>query len=115
MSSPAAANSGASFVVINPSGNRTRAVIEPLPFTVGRQADNQLVLRDSRISRQHVRISKNENGYVLEDLNSRHGVFVNGTQVKRHELKNSDSIEFGVQDSYRMIFMVEDDEIHKLI
>lgn len=115
MSSPAGAATGASFVVINPSGNRTRAVIEPLPFTVGRQADNQLVLRDSRISRQHARITKDGSSYLLEDLNSRHGVFVNGTQVTRHELKNADSIEFGVQDSYRIIFMLEDDEIHKLI
>jgi len=115
MSSPASAPTGASFVVINPSGNRTRAVIEPTPYTIGRQADNQLVLRDSRISRQHVRVHKVGTTYTLEDLNSRHGVFVNGTQVAKHELKNSDSIEFGVQDSYRLIFMVEDDEIHKLI
>ena len=115
MSSPAGAMTGASFVVINPSGNRTRAVIEPVPFTIGRQADNQLVLRDSRISRQHVRITKDKHLYLLEDLNSRHGVFVNGAQVKRHELRNADSIEFGVQDSYRIVFMVEDDEIHKLI
>ena len=115
MSSLPAANAGASFVVINPSGNRTRAVIEPVPFTVGRQADNQLVLRDSRISRQHARITRDGNAYLLQDLNSRHGLFVNGTQVKRHELRNADSIEFGVQDSYRIIFMVENDEILKLI
>jgi sigma-B regulation protein RsbU (phosphoserine phosphatase) len=115
MSSPAGAPTGASFVVINPSGNRTRAVIEPLPFIIGRQADCQLVLRDSRVSRQHVRILKEGDSYILEDLNSRHGVLINGAQVKRHELKNSDSVEFGVQDSYRLIFMVEDDEIHKLI
>ncbi len=115
MSSPASAQTGASFVVINPSGNRTRAVIEPVPFTIGRQADNQLVLRDSRVSRQHVRITKEGSSYFLNDLTSRHGTFVNGSQVQRHELKNSDSIEFGVQDSYRLIFMVEDDEIHKLI
>ncbi len=115
MSSPAGAPAGASFVVVNPSGNRTRAVIEPLPFLIGRQADCQLVLRDSRVSRQHVRIVKDGDAYLLEDLNSRHGVFVNGTQVKRYELKSSDSVEFGVQDSYRLIFMVDDDEIHKLI
>ena len=115
MSSPASAPTGASFVVINPSGNRTRAVIEPLPFLVGRQADCQLVLRDSRVSRQHARIVREGENYVVEDLNSRHGIFVNGTQVKRYELNNSDSVEFGVQDSYRLIFMVEDDEIHKLI
>ena len=40
MSSPVSAPTGASFVVINPSGNRTRAVIEPTPYTIGRQADS---------------------------------------------------------------------------
>ena len=46
----------ATLVVINPSGNRSRIPLEPLPFAIGRHADNHLVLRDNRASRNHARI-----------------------------------------------------------
>ena len=38
------------LAVINPSGNRNRVLLEPLPFLIGRQGDNHLVLRDNRAS-----------------------------------------------------------------
>src|SRR6202795_3051931 len=74
------------LAVINPSGNRTRMPLEPLPFTIGRQGDNNLVLRDNRASRAHARIVAENGDYYVEDLDSRHGVFVNGHRVKRHKL-----------------------------
>ena len=37
---------------------------------------------------------------MIEDLNSRHGTWVNGERIARHVLRNSDRIEFGVRDSY---------------
>ena len=46
----------AALVVINPSGNRTRRALDTLPFLIGRQGDNHLVLRDNRASRNHARI-----------------------------------------------------------
>ena len=60
--------------------------------------------------------SSTENGdYLIEDLNSRHGVFVNGQRVKRHKLNDADRIDFGFQDSYRLVFTLEDDEIHRFL
>ena len=46
----------AALVVLHPSGQRTRTAIETLPFLIGRQPDNHLVLRDNRASRTHARI-----------------------------------------------------------
>ncbi len=103
------------LVVISPSGNRSRIPIEPLPFAIGRQADNHLVLRDNRASRSHARLFKDGEDYYVEDLNSRHGVFVNGEKITRHKLLNSDRIDFGFQDSYKLIFTLEEDEIHRLL
>ncbi len=51
----------AGLLVLSPSGQRTRVRIEPLPFQLGRHADNHLVLRDNRASRNHARIIA-ENG-----------------------------------------------------
>jgi phosphoserine phosphatase RsbU/P len=103
------------LAVINPSGNRSRIPLEPLPFTIGRQGDNNLVLRDNRASRAHARIVGENGDYFIEDLNSRHGVFVNGQKVKRHKLTDADRIDFGFQDSYRLVFTLEDDEIRRFM
>src|SRR5437868_13956171 len=89
-----------SLVVVDPSGRRSTVVINSFPFRIGRQADNQLVLRDTRASRVHNRIVQENGAYWLEDLNSRHGTFVNGEKIERRKLENSDRIEFGTTDSY---------------
>jgi len=102
-------------VVINPSGNRSRMPLDPLPFMIGRQGDNHLVLRDNRASRSHARIVADNGEHYIEDLNSRHGVFVNGQRVTRHKLSDRDRVDFGFQDSYRLVFTLEEDELHKFM
>ncbi len=106
---------GAGLVVVNPSGNRSRVRLETVPFVIGRQAGNQLVLRDNRVSRTHAQIVLEDGALVIEDLNSRHGVIVNGERVRRRKLANSDRIEFGIVDSYKLIFMLREDEIHRIL
>ena len=101
--------------VINPSGNRTRIPLAQLPFQIGRQGDSQLVLRDNRISRTHARVVTENGDYFIEDLNSRQGVYVNGQRVKRQKLSGSDRIDFGLPDSYRLVFTFEPDEIHRFL
>ena len=54
-------------------GNQREIEISRTPFNLGRQGDNDLVLLDTRISRRHARIIKDNEGYLLEDAGSRHG------------------------------------------
>jgi len=84
-------------------------------FTIGRQSDNDLVLFESRISRRHVRISKTPQGYLLEDVGSRHGTYVNGTLVTSCLLKSGDQISLGVADTYALSFLVEEAELPGLL
>lgn len=115
---PASAMAGlppAALVILHPSGQRTRSAIETLPFLIGRQPDNQLVLRDNRASRTHARIVAENGHYVIEDLASRHGTFVNGERVKRHVLHNSDRIDLGVPESYQITFTLEAGEINRIL
>ena len=105
----------ASLVVIDPNGHRARAPLDPLPFQIGRQPENNLIIRDSRVSRTHARIVAEAGEYWLEDCGSRHGTYVNGQRVKRHLLRNSDKIEFGAQDSYQLIFALEGAELKRLM
>ena len=101
--------------VLNPSGQRTRVLLEPLPFMIGRHADNHLVLRDNRASRSHARIVAENGAYIIEDLNSRHGTWVNGEQIARHVLRNSDRIDLGVRESYQLTFALEPGEINRIL
>ena len=105
----------ASLLILHPSGQRTKVQIQPLPFLIGRHADNHLVLRDNRASRSHARIIAEDGSYVVEDLNSRHGTWINGEQVGRHVLRNSDRIDFGVRESYQLTFSLEHGEISRII
>jgi serine phosphatase RsbU (regulator of sigma subunit) len=116
---PAAAASPAaepaSLIVTDPGGHRTRVPIAPLPFLIGRQPQSNLILRDSRVSRTHARIVFEHGGYVLEDTGSRHGIFVNGQRIERQPLANSDRIDFGAQDSYQLLFMMDGAELRRLM
>jgi phosphoserine phosphatase RsbU/P len=94
----------ARLLVTDPSGNRTGVPLEALPFTIGRQPDSGLVVRDSRASRNHARIVGQDADYVLEDCESRHGTLVNGERVGRCRLRDGDRIEFGFPDSYQIVF-----------
>lgn len=105
----------ATLLVLSPSGQRTRVALEPLPFLLGRQPDNNLVLRDNRASRQHARIVAENGAYVIEDLNSRHGTWVNGERIARHVLRNSDRIEFGVRESFQLTFSLDHGEINRIL
>ncbi len=59
---------------------------------VGRAADsNDVVLDDGQVSRRHASIRRNGQEFMLIDLNSANGTFINGQRVKEHLLRNGDS------------------------
>jgi phosphoserine phosphatase RsbU/P len=103
------------LVVIEPNGVRREMALTSSPFRIGRQAGNELTLRDSRISRQQAQILSENGSWILEDLGSRHGTFVNGEKVLRHELQPKDKIDFGMSDSYRLVFIGEGATIEELV
>src|SRR5256885_7460221 len=105
----------ASLIVVDPSGRRSTVPIETLPFRIGRQADNELVMRDNRASRVHARIVVEHEDYWIEDQNSRHGTFVNGARIQRHKLKDADRIEFGSAESYELVFTAPNGQVTRLI
>src|SRR5260370_38637367 len=101
---PHEAVKSASLVVVDPSGHRSTVMINAQPFRIGRQAGNQVVMRDNRASRVHAEIVLEQGEYWIEDLKSRHGTFVNGAKIQGHKLKEEDRLDFG-PDSYQWIFL----------
>ncbi len=70
-------------------------------ITIGRRADNHLIIDDPRISRTHAQIRATRGRYVLFDLNSTGGTFVNGQRVSHQTLKPGDVISLA---GYAMIY-----------
>ncbi|NJL46992.1 MAG: adenylate/guanylate cyclase domain-containing protein [Leptolyngbyaceae cyanobacterium SM2_5_2] len=79
------------------SGNRHLPLLGIHCWTVGRSDDNNLVLPDRWISRNHAMLQGMENGeFYLIDLGSRNGTFVNGRRVSVPViLRDGDLITFG--------------------
>lgn len=50
-------------------------------YTIGREAGNDIIINDAQVSRHHARLTLQGNAYVLEDLGSTNGTFVNGRRV----------------------------------
>lgn len=68
-------------------------------FAVGRNATCQLSLDDPLVSRRHALLTVSEEGVVIEDLQSRNGVLVNGRRIQgRVELQVGDRILIGAQE-----------------
>jgi hypothetical protein len=63
--------------------------------SIGRGLNNDVVLDDPAVSSQHCRIRPEPEGFVLHDLNSTNGTFVNDRRVTRHVLSEGDQIRIG--------------------
>lgn len=77
-------------------GNKTVVNLVRDEYSVGRAEDNTVRLTERNISRHHGRIFKQDSGWVLEDLASYNGCFVNGMRVgEPQHLEHGDLLQVG--------------------
>lgn len=77
-------------------GKRWIIPIDPLPFTIGRHADNHLVISAKSISRNHAEIFIKESGLWIRDLDSKNGTHVNRQRIDHPtRLHAADVVHFG--------------------
>jgi NADH dehydrogenase len=62
---------------------------------LGRDADNHIVVNDERVSRFHAVLKREDKGYVLEDIGTLNGTYVNDQRIQRRVLEEGDSIRLG--------------------
>jgi pSer/pThr/pTyr-binding forkhead associated (FHA) protein len=61
--------------------------------TIGRDSANDVIIDHPLASRRHARLERDENGYIVRDLESTNGTYVNGERVDGvRQLHNQDSI-----------------------
>jgi len=85
----------ASLFVIQGRDQGTRFQLEESVHTVGRTQNNSVRLHDTEVSRAHAELLRRGDCYVLRDLKSSNGTYVNGRPATEHELVSGDQLQFG--------------------
>jgi FHA domain len=77
-------------------------------LTIGRRSDNDVVIENLAVSGHHAKIDCVGDGFVLIDLQSKNGSFVNDQLVSSHWLKDGDVINIG---KHHLLFSVQQGEL----
>jgi pSer/pThr/pTyr-binding forkhead associated (FHA) protein len=77
-------------------GKAQRVLVNSDNFFIGRHSDNNLFIPNNKLSRQHAKIEKFPEGYVIIDYRSSNGTFLNGEKlIDPKEIRNGDRIDLG--------------------
>ena len=71
--------------------------------TVGRGQESSIFLDDVTVSRKHAEITRERSGYMIRDIGSLNGTYVNRVRVDAVDLRNGDEIQVG---KYRFRFVI---------
>lgn len=78
--------------------------------SIGRTIDNDIQIDNPGVSGLHAQIVLRDDGYHLEDLDSKNGVFINGQQIQRQLLEFGDSIQIFKHRLKFVAFIPEDEQ-----
>lgn len=97
--------------VNDPLGRRV-VVIDKSVFRIGRRSESDFRSQATDVSREHAEIVRLDGGqFVLKDLGSRGGTFVNDEQITERPLRHRDKIRLGRTGAAELVFLVgEGDE-----
>lgn len=74
----------------------TKFRVEQDCVRLGRAPENDLVIEDHNLSRFHAQIIRQKEGFVVVDLGSTNGTYVNGQKVSQAALRDGDEIAVGL-------------------
>jgi pSer/pThr/pTyr-binding forkhead associated (FHA) protein len=87
--------------ILNSDGSSYNYPLIKVETNIGRGKNNDIVLADGTVSRNHAKIIRSEKDYLIIDLGSYNGTSVNGTPVQNAMLKDKDQIKIGY---YKLTF-----------
>lgn len=80
----------------NENGDRQRVLVESERFVVGRHSENDLSIPNEKISREHLKIERRDNRFVVADCRSSNGTTLNGENLgEPTSLRNGDMLNLG--------------------
>ncbi len=93
-------------LVISIDGAESRTVpLTESEHMIGRRRDNDIQIIDVGVSGFHARIFRSGDSYVVEDMKSRNGVWLNGNRIFHAALRSGDTLRLGATDlRYEVLF-----------
>ncbi len=88
----------AQFQFVMHSGPNTGRIypLEAAEIIIGRDASNLIAINDAEVSRKHAKLIQQNSTYVIQDLGSTNGTFINGQRITTsQELKPGDTVTLG--------------------
>src|SRR4026207_1627394 len=76
-------------------------------LVIGRETAANLCLADASVSRRHSKIEKNDDAFIITDLESLNGTFINDVPIRTRVLEHGDRIRIG--DS-QFVFLTHEGE-----
>jgi len=70
-------------------------ILDDSPLTIGRTPENDIVINNLSVSRQHARIEIGPKGPVVHDHSSTNGLMINGGPVQKASIENGMTIQIG--------------------
>jgi pSer/pThr/pTyr-binding forkhead associated (FHA) protein len=93
-----------SRLILVTDGRETSFPLTGDTYTLGRHKNNDISVADPKVSSFHARIDRSPDGFVLVDLGSRNGTFVNGKRIESGILKTGDEVRLGTA---RLLYKVD--------
>ncbi len=84
-----------SLFVIRGNDQGVRFELENHTVRLGRDSSSAIQFHDTEVSRQHAELRPIEHDFVISDLDSSNGTFVNGKRIHRHILASGDQLQIG--------------------
>jgi VWFA-related protein len=83
-------------LVVQRDGQQLEVALADDTFSIGRETNNNLVLRDPLVSRHHALITRQQDAYWIEDLKSQNGTLLDGrVRIERKQLEAGDEFAIG--------------------
>jgi serine phosphatase RsbU (regulator of sigma subunit)/DNA-binding response OmpR family regulator len=99
---------GGRFFYLDEAGKECWAGIHPPRFTLGRGAGNSLSFGQMGVSRSHAEVLMQGGEYLLRDLGSKLGTYVNGARVEQARLTDGDRVQLGGSQGTTLVFHAGD-------
>ncbi|ABK52998.1 FHA domain containing protein [Acidothermus cellulolyticus 11B] len=101
---------GAALLVVRRGPNAgSRFLLDREVTTVGRHPESDIFLDDVTVSRRHAEFHRTENGFVVRDVGSLNGTYVNRERIDEAALSSGDEVQIG---KFRLVYLTAATRAH---
>ena len=87
------------ITLVGPNSSATDNILFARSFTIGRSESNDISIIDAEVSRNHIQIIKDASGWMIRDLDSTNGSFIDDKQISYESLKVPSLLRLGDSDT----------------